>query len=298
MIPTYLVQKSKSRSRFGDQNGQALIEYLLLVIVSVSLLLSLTYQILTPFQTFVQSYMGAYIQCLLDLGELPSLGNPDSQDLLQSQGCNAKFEGATWSAGRPPIGSNSNSNSNGSNGSSQNNSSNSNSSKGSSSSSNGGGGGSSSAGNNSNNLLVRSMHHNNNPEGTDGGSGSGKDSGGAGANGGGGSGFYRTRGSVSSNSGHNSGDRYVAILGLTTEDKKHLPRSPSISRKIAGSEGAYASSAKRFELKKPLAKAGEIKDEPMTFSDYLRFLIITAIVIAILVVLGSQALKISKDWEK
>ncbi|RYZ79749.1 MAG: hypothetical protein EOP06_26610, partial [Proteobacteria bacterium] len=95
--------KRKRQSRLANTRGQAAVEYVLLLILSVAILVALTYQVFTPMRDFFKDYMGTYISCLLETGELPSFGNEDTQEVLQSEGCNAKFKPATLAGGRPPA---------------------------------------------------------------------------------------------------------------------------------------------------------------------------------------------------
>ncbi|AGH96740.1 hypothetical protein A11Q_2524 [Pseudobdellovibrio exovorus JSS] len=76
---------------------------------------------------FMKSYIGDYYECLMEFGELPTLGVFD-ETLRQHAGdenggqkvCNARFEGFTFANGRPPTGGGNNgggSDGNGGNGS-------------------------------------------------------------------------------------------------------------------------------------------------------------------------------------
>jgi len=90
----------------SSQSGQALVEYVLLLVVSISIIIGLK----NAFQSageFVRGYVGAYTQCLMEYGELPSLGldEPDiTRHKSDAVGCNHKFKGFTLAEGRPPIG--------------------------------------------------------------------------------------------------------------------------------------------------------------------------------------------------
>ena len=84
------------KNRVREQ-GQAVIEYILFLIIIVSVILGILYQFNDAFKNFVHSYFGDYIACLLETGELPSLGG----DGGPSQGvCNAKFKNFSVSSGR------------------------------------------------------------------------------------------------------------------------------------------------------------------------------------------------------
>jgi hypothetical protein len=281
-----IVQKYKKQSRLFHSRGQALVEYVLLLVVTVSILLAVVYQIFRPFQSFVKSYMGDYVACLLETGELPSLGNPDSEALLSDEGCDSKFDAATLASGRP-----SKYDSQGVNTATKSDPS----SYESSGSSGGGGSVSPSTATNSrNNLLIASMKKKTATES------------GGGANDKvtdipieNGSKFYNRKDSYSKDGVTKNGKQtYVAITGLSEEEKKKKERQENSRRTIASGENLDGP-AKKTSVKPPAPKvAKEAEDEPMTFGNFFRFLLIAAIVIAIIVVLGSQALRIAKSQEK
>lgn len=56
--------------------------------------------------------------------------------------------------------------------------------------------------------------------------------------------------------------------------------------------------AERMKITRKPAKADQtIEDEEMTFGNFLRIIIIAGILIALFVLLGGQALQLSKSWE-
>lgn len=286
-----LVQKSKNWSSLPNQKGQALVEYVLMLVVSVAMVLALGYQVFKPFQSFLKAYMGDYIACLLDTGELPSLGNRDAKEALSEEGCNVNFEAATLAGGRPPKSS-----SGSSRNSSSTSSSKSSDSKSSSGDSSGGGGNPSPRSSSSRNLLVSS---NNARNGTESKASSDKVTeipieGRAGG------GLYNRRDSWSESGSRNVASRTTALgmAGLTEDEKKKLNRQDGAKKGVVSGEN-FAPPPKKIVIPKnepKVATAGE--DEPMTFGNFFRFLLIAAIIIALIVVLGSQALKISKSQEK
>lgn len=268
-----------------------MVEYVLLMVVTVSMLLALVYQVFKPFQSFVKSYMGDYTACLLETGELPSLGNSDAQAALSDEGCDAKFESATLAGGRPPRSSSSSS-------SGQTNPPPKEDSPSSSSSSRGGGGGSpagvSPSSSSSNNLLIASMKP---KTGTEGGEGpSDKVTEVPLAEG---SKFYNRKDSYSQDFTARNGKQIIVPLsGVSEEEKKKRQRAEGNRRTVASGED-LAGPSKKTAVKPPPAKpVVEPDDSPLTFGNFFRFLLIAAIVIAIIVVLGSQALKIAKSQEK
>ncbi|MBC7421013.1 MAG: hypothetical protein H7328_09830 [Bdellovibrio sp.] len=80
-----------------NERGQSVVEYLLILVVTVSLVL-LSKKMFTPLSQFMDRYMGDYIVCLMEYGELPSLG-VENESLKSHKGgagggrtCDAKFE--------------------------------------------------------------------------------------------------------------------------------------------------------------------------------------------------------------
>lgn len=102
-----------------NQNGQSMVEYLLLLIVIVSILLSFK-GLFTGAEKFMYKYMGDYVSCLMEYGELPALGvsNSDLKNQSGSGGgkvCDSKFDGFTIENGRQAKTNPSNSSSSSSN---------------------------------------------------------------------------------------------------------------------------------------------------------------------------------------
>ncbi len=60
-----------------QNKGQALVEYILLLVITLILVFSLSAQFIQPLAKFYKNYIGDYISCLLETGELPSPLNPN-----------------------------------------------------------------------------------------------------------------------------------------------------------------------------------------------------------------------------
>lgn len=88
-----------TRRRFGNSRGQGIVEYILLIVVVISLALAVSAQFFKPFNEWARNYIGDYITCLLDQGELPSLGGGESVS-----DCDKDFQNASFGSGRPPKG--------------------------------------------------------------------------------------------------------------------------------------------------------------------------------------------------
>lgn len=65
------------------------------MVIAVALITGLVYQFNSAFASFAKNYFGEYLACLIETGELPNLGAPTSAD------CDASFERFTFAAGRP-----------------------------------------------------------------------------------------------------------------------------------------------------------------------------------------------------
>lgn len=80
-----------------NQRGQALVEYILLNLVVMIVLVKLIAGVADAVGNFFQNSYGDYFICLLETGELPTLGGEDNPDLE----CNDTFEPFTIAKGRP-----------------------------------------------------------------------------------------------------------------------------------------------------------------------------------------------------
>ena len=258
-----------------------------MLVIAVSLVLMLITQIFKPFQAFVQSFTGDYLACLLEKGELPNLGveNPDDE-------CKFSFKEV---AGSTPSSSSSSSSSS-SNSSASNSSSGSKSSSSSSSSSSSN---SSYAGSNSRAGGSNYISNTRSPKkGVDSASQSGKvveialEGGGAGS-------YFSTR---NGNSYEVVGRRVasVPVSGLTEDDRKKLEkRGEKESKATIVSGESLNPPPKKIAVKAPEAKSVvQSDDKPLTFGNFIRWLFIAALIIALVIFLGGQALQFSKSSEK
>ncbi|MFP5518427.1 MAG: hypothetical protein ACLGGX_00865 [Bdellovibrionia bacterium] len=279
-----------------DQGGQALIEYVLMLIISISLLLLLTAQIFTPFKEFLRAYMGTYIQCLLEYGELPALG---SEGVGAESECNARFEDFTIGAGRPPK----TDGSGGSSASGANNRSDSNrSSSSSSSSSSDGSGRNNSGGGGSSGRTVIVNGSNRRSMGTEStspdaaktieievsapGAGSGR--------------FYSSGGGSDSTSSRT--ERFITGEVVSDFDQRRLA-AQNKQNETAGmvvGENEQARAPKKIAINPPKREVSSLDDEEeeFTIGNFIRILIIAGIIIAIVIFVGGQILQMSKSFSK
>lgn len=82
-----------------NQKGQGVIEYVLVLIVSVALILGGVYQLNSAFKTWATNYFGNYLACLLETGELPTIGGSPGDSGL----CNQIFKPFSLADGRPLV---------------------------------------------------------------------------------------------------------------------------------------------------------------------------------------------------
>jgi len=273
-------------------HGQALVEYVLVLIVTVSIILSLIAQIFTPFGNFLDKYMGSYVSCLLDFGELPTLGSPIST-IANEDGCDARFETFSVSSGRPPkapppssrVGQDSNGNSQPRSSSTQDGLGNEGNVR------NRGGAGSSSTSPSTNTLL-------NSPNGPNSADHS-----------------FRNEKIVDielpnserwksrQNTFNNEGRTYDKARTLDGRMEKEIlerERSSIKSGPKIVSASQYEQKSKVIPLRKPAEKgdAKENEEKPFTIGDFLRVFLIAGVIIALVVFVGGQLLQISKSSEK
>lgn len=266
-----------------NQSGQAVIEYILVLIVVVSILLGVMWQFNDGFRKFTNAYFGDYLACLLELGELPALGGTSSGQCVYEEFAMGDSPGA----GTPGDG------------------------KGSDDEKDGKGGPK--------------------PGDTAGGDGGG---GGSGSTG---SGAAESSGRFGSNfSGSNrQGRPAIVVIGTAKDDtytgstessngrstKLSGPRSsrvelvdqsggvidPFEERKVRNAPVSIAKDTRAEQLKSKKQRvditrkvaSDDMKDQEtsLTFADFLKWLIVAAIVIAIVFFIGGQALQIGKSWE-
>lgn len=92
-----------------NRSGQAAVEYILLLVIIVSLVLAMKNGF-KNMNDFMNRYIGDYVVCLMEYGELPALGINDAQmkkHLSSGDGggrkCDQEFAGFTFEDGRPPV---------------------------------------------------------------------------------------------------------------------------------------------------------------------------------------------------
>lgn len=323
-------QKSIIKKLITNNSGQAVVEYVLLAIIVVSLVIGMG-KVFTALDDGFDQYMGGYISCLMEYGELPSLG-VSAAELKKHTGntgkkCDAQFASFSFEEGRPPTGGGGSSGSNGS-GSNQ-------------------AGGSGRNGSNGD----RNGDGSGNGKGSGNGVGDGDGDGDSGdtangfGSGSGGSGGRRDRNKRSgapqggyatadtpvefentktriiedeeddANSEKNKARRrrnltnnggyepYRAITGRMKQELEKQQKRRSTPRQPTRSVTVISKEESRFvPTKKPLSRAvaaegGEMKDSGgnFTFGNIIRWLLIAAMVVAIIIFFGGQVLNYSNS---
>lgn len=266
--------------------GQATIEYVLLLVVVVGLIATVATKIVKPLGSFIDNYMGSYVQCILEMGELPSLGN-DKDTALKDEGCNAKFESATLADGRPPIKP-------GSGGGSGENEG-----KGGGGSAGRGGGGSS--GSRGKSRLTSSSGGSSGVDGA----GSVNDSKKttiAGSEAGGGGSSYMNFGQQGENIIIRRRAKQVTVNGDRFSEgelerlKKKGEKEKQDKPVIVGD--ANTQGPKKLLIKPQPTRELASESEDISFGNFLRIIFIAGIIIALVLLIGGQALQMSKDSQK
>jgi len=290
---TFADQKSRVRNA-----GQAVLEYILVLVITVSILLGIMYQFNDAFKQFIDSYFGDYIACLLETGELPSLGGTGPN---QGQCSKPPFSIANGAKG--PASSSGSGGGDGSSGSSENSSSDGSgdgddeSSGGSSRSlrppefnTSGGAANAEAATNRANSsgrpASQRTNLQSNNQQG---GKGFGSDSTDSGEGGGSGRRIVRKRTIY-------LGDDFVE------ESAKRKKRSAVIgkakSKKSNGGTSGLRQPKFALEVPKERMTASDDVGSGFSFGILIKILLIGGILIAIFIFLGGQAVQIKKSWQK
>ncbi|MEK6627017.1 MAG: hypothetical protein AABY53_00185 [Bdellovibrionota bacterium] len=77
---------------------------MLLLVITVGLIMGAS-RMFKGLNSFIDSYIGGYTICLMEYGELPTLGVEEAAQKthLGATGCDSKFDSFTFSSGRPPT---------------------------------------------------------------------------------------------------------------------------------------------------------------------------------------------------
>lgn len=264
------------------RSGQAMIEYILVVTISVIIISSLLVRMYKPMETFVKGMMGDYVECLLETGELPRLGAEDVNGecrppLFEAEPGDGSEQGDTAS-NRSEGGGDLDENSLDKVGSTM----------------------GSSGGGSRRSRQTRGFVGSNNraSAGADGGSGGGKKIENALSGGGAGGGFFSSN--SSSGSGARRRERYIAVTGALAEEVKKRQRPETKNTVVAQAEGVGGTRGKKIPFKPPPPPKPPAEQEIQTLDigTLIKYFLIAGIIIALFALLGGQALQLSKSWEK
>lgn len=81
----------------SNQSGQGLVEYILVLFVIIAMIFGAIYQLNSAFERWAHSYFGDYLSCLLETGELPTISGGGGDPGL----CNQLYEPFSLANGRP-----------------------------------------------------------------------------------------------------------------------------------------------------------------------------------------------------
>ncbi|MGE4131265.1 MAG: hypothetical protein AB7F86_06480 [Bdellovibrionales bacterium] len=267
-----------SGRRFCTQAGQGTIEYVLVLVVTVFLIMTALYTLNTAFSVWAKAYFGDYLSCLLETGELPSIqGSPGDSGV-----CNQLFKPFSITDGRPlkevASGAGDRDKTSGQG-------------QGAGSRERAGSGG----GGAGNYQSVNRFGGGNNSRRSDGGVKRQKikDSAtytGSTATGGGGGGFAYTQRPQKFEKRSRLNNKFAFDEEKEKVQKRSLVSTKSVDRRSERSQIKLKSN----KLRKT---ASADADTSFNIADFIRYLIIAALVIALVMFIGGQVLKVGKSME-
>lgn len=266
--------------RLGSRAGQGMIEYILVVVVTIIIITTLTTMLYKPLGVFIETLMGSYTACLLETGDLPALGADDVSGECKAPNFSDiaadakpttlpdsnKKGGSDADADKvktPPRQSRRTS--------------------------------SDSPSANNRRPLIVGQGPKASAEG-DAGSSKRTDLGTA---------ATETNGYTSSGGGgsiYRRQTKYIAVSGEFAEEvkKRQERENGKTTTTPADNEGGVSLSKKKFAVVPPPMK--EAKDDDnvsrLDIGQIIKYLLIAGIIIVLLVLIGGQALQLSKSWEK
>ncbi len=298
-LSEFLKKTLKDSKSNASQAGQAVLEYILVLVVTVSIILGTLYQFSDAFKEFLDGYFGDYIACLLETGELPSLGGQgpnqsecvmpnfslDAGDALQSSSDGSSDSGSR--GGRSS--SNRNSSTTGSEDSSSDSSGrNTRSARPSRFTGSGGASNGESVGGSSASMRPSSIRKRADAQGN---SSSGFEAG-------------ASEGSVGGRRGNRRSRKRVVYLGESylDNDAKKKKESAVIGKASKSKKSSEVKNLRnpKFKLDLPEERvvASEADLSGFSFGALIKMMLILGIIIAIFIFLGGQALQIKKSWQK
>lgn len=292
----------KLTRRINNQQGQAVMEYILVLIVLVFVFLILL-QFNRQFRQWGEDYFIAYYRCLLETGELPSLGGQSAVAGI----CSSQFQPFTLASGWQPYPGGAGYIGGGASGG-------------------GASGGGASGGGGGNNNAGSSQRSTGENAGNVRGGEVSRVGGSAGSGGGGGASRQGKFNASSSNDnsrggpsrkkeGIYTGSNETTNFNSKSQTKSKIGKSQNLDYgygirredQVRGTESVKVNIKKQAEgekkeqrfklLKKRVEQKTQLEEDEFTFGNFFRLLIIAAIIIALGVLIGGQLLQISKGMD-
>lgn len=275
---------NKSRALLTSEKGQGLVEYILLLVVVVTIALTFMNLFFKPYAKWASQHIGSYVECLLDQGELPGLGGANGiKDCdLESAG----FGGGgskTAGGGKTSTDDVSKDTKDSDSGSKDQITSN--------------GTGSTVLGTaRDGSSRMRRLG------GMDGGGTNSKTFNVGSEGGGSGSGNMRINArypQIITNKNKRDGGAFLS--GMLEAEKEKIKKREAKNRKLASTEvGGVTNQAKKFnvEMKQKKARDVAFSEEGWSFGKLFRLLLIIVIIIALVLFIGGQVMQITKGMEK
>lgn len=275
------VLRKRSERKFNPESGQGALEYILLVLITMVIILGLVYEFNYKFKNFLDNYFGNYIACLLETGELPGTTGGT---------CASEYQTISDQTGKQLLKFGNGGASSSSTSSSKTSSSSSNTPRatGEAISSNSGqtsnfnnSGGSSSGG-----KALRSNVN---------GAAGKKD-----ANAMGYQTLYGAGGAYDKNAstGGNSGDKKYYMTVGDDADASNGKASVSKTDKKSNNNNALKPKRVTQDAFRKIANTGDVQETPFTFGDFIRWIIIGALILIIIIFFGGQLMQIMRSREK
>lgn len=282
------------RSRYvvirAGEKGQALVEYMLMLVVAVILIVGLTITFFVPLRNFVADLNNTYIRCLLETGELPRVGTDSSAS------CDAevpKFQLGSASGGGAPgsKGGGNKQNTENQKGESSSSDGSSGTEAGKSADNNGGASGGLS--NRRSSMIRNGMRTRGNARGESGGDKTTNipiDD------------FNAGEGFVSTNaagrlSKAKQKTKQIDLSGLTEYDRKKIERAVEKNRSIAVDSEEFTQKRNRKLLVKPPPekKLEQDLNVQTDFGGYFKIFFFIVIILFIIILMGSQAMQMTNS---
>lgn len=275
---------NKSRSLLTSEKGQGLVEYILLLVVVVTIALTFMNLFFKPYARWAQQHIGGYVECLLDQGELPGLGGDSG--VKDCDLADAGFEGGGKSTGSRSKGSTDDVARD---------------NKDKSSDSKDRGAGDGSGGTilgtaRDSGMKMRRLG------GTDGHVANAKSINLGSSSNGQSSGNLKISGhlyQIRSDGSKKEGGAFLA--GMLEAEKEKIKKREAKTQKMSASEGGTASNqAKKFAVEQKQRKPADtdFSSDGWSFGKLFRILLIIVIIIALVLFIGGQVMQISKGMEK